>query len=128
VIEVSRPGNSDTAAGTGSAARPVALSASRPPDRGDPRLRTGSDAEYVVPLAGQPGHGRTAFLRIQPAGSVDGHDGCSGLYELICPDCGDRPDLDYAEVVPRLQWLRGPRPIAQGLAAYHKHLGISWAE
>jgi hypothetical protein len=127
---MSRPGNSDTATSTGPAARPAAVFAPSPPDRRGPRLRTGSDVASAVPLAGQPGHGSAAFLRIQPVRSVDGrvHDGCNGVYELICLDCGDHPDLDYSEVPPRLQWLRGPRPIAQGLAAYHKHLGIPWAE
>jgi hypothetical protein len=122
---MSRPGNSDTATGTGSAARTVAVPAARTPDRGDPRPRAGSDGVGALPLAGQPGHGGTAFLRILQARGADGHDG--SMYELICPECGDRAELDYSEVVPRLQWLRGPRPIAQGLAAYHKHLGIPWA-
>jgi hypothetical protein len=126
VIEMSRPGNSDTATSTG----PAAVSAPRPHDRRDSRLSAGSDAANAVPLVGQPGHGRAAFLRIQPVYIVHGciHGGCNGVYELICPDCGDNPDLDYSEVVPRLQWLRGPRPITQGLAAYIKHLGIPKAE
>ena len=61
---------------------------------------------------------------------MDGHvhTGCNGVYELICPNCGDHPDLDYLEVAPRLQRLRGPRTLEEGLAAYHKHLGIPWAE
>ena len=84
----------------------------------------------MVPLAGQPGHGGAAFLRNQPVRIVDGriHGGYKGMYELICPNCGDDPDLDYLEVAPRLRWLRGPRPIAEGLAAYHQHLGKPWAE
>jgi hypothetical protein len=130
VIEMSSSGNSETATGTGPAARPTAISASRAPDRRDPPPRTGSDVASAVPLAGQSGHGSAAFLRLQPACGLDGriHDGWNGVYELICPDCGDHPDLDYSEVVPRLQRLRGPRHIAQALAAYHKHLGIPWAE
>jgi len=48
------------------------------------------------------------------------------VFELMCPDCGDCPDLEYAEVAPRLQWLRGPRPLEAGLAAFHKHLGLAW--
>jgi hypothetical protein len=48
------------------------------------------------------------------------------VFELICPSCGDHPDLDYSEVPPRLQWLRGPRPLEAALAAYHKHLGLPW--
>jgi len=96
-------------------------------------LGTGSDVANAVPLAGQPGqpgHGSAAFLRNQPVRSVHGriHDGYNGAYELICPNCGDRPDLDYSEVAPRLQWLRGPRTLTEGLAAYHKHLGLPWVE
>jgi hypothetical protein len=127
---MSRLGNSDTAVSTGPAARPAAVSAPRPHDRHNPRLNTGSDVAGAVPLAGQPGHGSAALLRNQPARIVDGciHGGYNGVYELICPDCGDDPDLDYFEVAPRLQWLRGPRSIAEGLAAYHQHLGKPWAE
>jgi hypothetical protein len=127
---MSRPGNSDIAPSTGPAARPAAVFAPPPQDRPDSRLSTGSDAASEVPLTGQSGHGSAAFLRNQPVRSVDDHihGGYNGVYELICPDCGDYPDLDYSEVVPRLQRLRGPRPIAEGLAAYHKHLGIPWAE
>jgi hypothetical protein len=128
---MSRPGNSDTTDSTGPVARPAAVSVPPPDDRPDWRLRTGPGAADAVPLAGQPGHGSAAFLRTQPARSVDGriiHGGCTGVYELICPDCGDDPGLDYSEVAPRLQWLRGPRPMAGGLAAYHQHLGIPWAK
>ena len=56
------------------------------------------------------------------------HGGCNDVYELICPDCGDHPDLVYSQVAPRLQRLRGPRPLQEGLAAYLNHLGIRWAE
>jgi hypothetical protein len=55
-------------------------------------------------------------------GRVEG--GYTGLFELICCDCGDHPYLDYSEVPPRLQWLRGPRTLQAGLAAYEKHLGL----
>jgi hypothetical protein len=127
---MSRPGNSDTTTSTGPAAGPAAVSAPPPHDRRDPRLSTGSGAANAVPLAGQPGHGSAAFLRNQPVRIVNGriHAGYNGVYELICPNCGDDPDLDYSEVAPRLQWLRGPRPIAEGLAAYHQHLGKPWAQ
>jgi hypothetical protein len=56
-------------------------------------------------------------------GRVDGD--YTGAYELICPGCGDHPYLDYTEVPPRLQWLRGPRALEATLAAYHKHIGAS---
>ena len=80
------------------------------------------------PLAGQPGHGSTAFLRNQPVRIVDGRfeGGYTGMYELICPSCGDHPHLDYSQVTPPLQWLRGPRRLEAALDAYHKHLGDSW--
>jgi hypothetical protein len=42
--------------------------------------------------------------------------------ELICCDCGDDPGLDYCEVAPELQRIRGPCPGAAGVAAYQKHL------
>jgi hypothetical protein len=42
----------------------------------------------------------------------------------ICCDCGDDPHLDYREVSPELQRVRGPYPIAEGIAAYKRHLGV----
>jgi hypothetical protein len=45
------------------------------------------------------------------------------VFELICPACGDHPYLDYSEITPRLQRLRGPRTLQAALAAYDKHLG-----
>ena len=79
----------------------------------------------TLPLAGQPGHGRTAYVQRQPARIVDGRfeGGYTGLFELICPGCGDHPYLDYSEIPRRLQWLRGPRLLEAALAAYNKHLG-----
>ena len=127
---MSRPGNSDTATSTRPAAGSATVSAPHPHDRHDSWLSTGSDVANAVPLAGQAGHGSAAVLRNQPVSIVDGriHGGYNGTYELICPNCGDDPDLDYLEVEPRLQRLRGPRTLAEGLAAYHEHLGISWAD
>jgi hypothetical protein len=80
----------------------------------------------ALPLAGQPGHGRTAFVRRQPVRIVDGRfeGGYTHVFELICPSCGDHPYLDYSEVPPRLQWLRGPRTLQAALATYRKHLGL----
>jgi hypothetical protein len=108
--------------------RPAPLPAAVPPphpgDRRDPWLRMEPGA-VTLPPAGQPGHGRTAFLRRQPAHIADGRfeGGYTGLFELICPGCGDHPYLDYREIPPRLQWLRGPRTLEAALAAYDKHLG-----
>ena len=127
---MSSPGNSDTATSAGPAGCPVATFVPGLDDRRDWWLRTGPDVAVAVPLAGQPGHGSGAFLRNQPVRIVDGRiqGGYSGVYELICSSCGDDPHLDYLEVTPQLQSLRGPRTLAEGLAAYHKHLGIPWAE
>ena len=78
----------------------------------------------TFPLAGQSGHGGTAFVRRQPVrianGRVEG--GYTDVFELICPGCGDNPYVDYAEITPRLQWLRGPRTLEAALEAYDKHL------
>jgi hypothetical protein len=116
----------DTVTGAGLAVCPPAVPAPRPHDRRDPWLRSELDG-MTVPLAGQSGHGRTAFVRRQPVRIVDGRfeGGYSGLFEIICPGCGDHPYLDYSEVPPRLQWLRGPRTLQMALVVYDKHLGAS---
>ena len=66
-------------------------------------------------------------MRRQPVRIVDGcfEGGYTDVFELVCPSCGDNPYLDYPEVPPRLQWLRGPRELEAALAAYHKHIGQS---
>ena len=111
--------------GTGPAIRPAVVLAPRPHDRRGPWLHIEADGALIPPLAGQPGHGRTAFLRRQPARIVDGRfeGGYTDVFELICPGCGDNPYLDYSEIPPRLQWLRGPRTLEAALAAHDKHLG-----
>lgn len=88
--------------------------------------RPGMDAP-AVPPAGQPGHGLNARLRRQPVRIVDGRieGGYTDVFEVICPDCGDHPYLDYCEVIPRLQRLRGPRELEAGLAEYERHLGLA---
>lgn len=107
--------------------RPGAGPALRPPDLCDPWLRIEPYGVMTPPLAGQAGHGRTAVVRNQPVRIVDGHfkGGYTGLFELICPSCGDHPYVDYTEVPPQLQRLRGPRALQEALAAYHKHIGQS---
>jgi hypothetical protein len=127
---MSSPRDSPTVTGTGPAPYPVSVSAARPPDHRDPWLRLELEDVMTPPFAGQPGHGSTAFLRNQPVRIVDGRvrGGYTGVYELICPGCGDHPYLDYSEVPPRLQRLRGPRTLEATLAAYHQHLGIPWAD
>ena len=49
--------------------------------------------------------------------------GYTNVFEIICCDCGDHPDLDYREVSPELQRIRGPYPIVAGVVAYEEHLG-----
>jgi hypothetical protein len=60
----------------------------------------------------QPGDGWTVVLRRQPARMVEGRPegGYTDLFEIICCDCGDHPDLDYREVSAVLQRVRGPYP------------------
>jgi hypothetical protein len=50
--------------------------------------------------------------------------GYTDLFEIICCDCGDHPDLDYREVSPVLRRVRGPYPIADGITAYVMHLRL----
>jgi hypothetical protein len=101
----------------------------RPPDRRSaPPARGPHDQGLMtLPPAGQPHHGCTATLRRRPArtmqGRVDG--GYTSAFELICCECGDHPDLDYSEISPRLQRIRGPYTIRAGLAAYEKHLALT---
>ena len=73
----------------------------------------------------QPGDGWTAVLRRQPTRIIEGRPegGYTDLFEIVCCDCGDHPYLDYAEVSPGLQRVRGPYPITDGIAAYEEHLG-----
>lgn len=61
-------------------------------------------------------------VAVPAGGRMEG--GYIGMFELICLSCGDHPYQDYSEVPPRLQWLRGPRTLEGGLAAYEKHLGL----
>jgi hypothetical protein len=110
-------------------AGPAAAPAPLPRDRRDPWLRIVPE-EVVTPPpppAGQPGHGSGAVLRRRPVRIVDCRfeGGYTDVYEIVCPDCGDRRDLDYSEVSWRLQWLRGPHSLEAGLGAFHLHLGLT---
>jgi len=91
----------------------------------DPWLRLDAEAGATLLVAGQPGHGRTASLRRQPARIVDGRmeGSCTGAFELICGRRGDHPYRDYSQIPPWLQRIRGPYPLEAGLAAYENHLG-----
>jgi hypothetical protein len=74
----------------------------------------------------QPGDGWTVVLRRQPARIVQGwpEGGYTDLFEIICCDCGDHLDLDYSEVSPVLQQVRGPYLIADGITAYVMHVRL----
>ena len=74
----------------------------------------------------QPALGWTVVLRRRPARIVEGRPegGYTDAFELICCACGDHPDLDYRDISPELQRIRGPYPIAAGVAAYEKHLEL----
>jgi hypothetical protein len=52
----------------------------------------------------------------QPASSTAGRRRLHRGVEIICCDCGDDPGLDYRDVPPRLQLIRGPYPIKDGVA------------
>jgi hypothetical protein len=106
--------------GTRCAERPGAVLA--PPGRtisGDPWRRLDDLGAVIPPLAGQPGHGKTASLRRQPARIADGRmdGGYTSAFELICPSCGDHPYPDYSEISARLQRLRGPSTMEAALSA-----------
>ena len=120
------PADPDIATRPRPATRPSAVPAPRHPhDAGDSRLRTDAGSVVTLPPPGQPGHGRTARLRRQPFRLVDGRveGGYTDAFEVICPSCGDNPDLDYSEIPPWLQCLRGPRTIKEGIAVYLEHIG-----
>ena len=92
------------------------------------RQRSGDSAGALTVPPGQLGHGMIAVLRRRPGpGKVLADSSGTGLFELICGDCGDHPYLDYSEVPARLRRLRGPRPIRASLAAYDRHLGLAGA-
>ena len=93
----------------------------------DSWLRIGAQVFLRFPLPGQPGHGRTAFVRRRPVRIVDGRmeGGYTDAYELICPSCGDNPYLDFGDVPAQLQRLRGSYVLTAAVAAYEEHLGLS---
>jgi hypothetical protein len=61
-----------------------------------------------------------------PVRMVEGRPegGYTDAYELICCDCGDDPDLDYHDISPELRRIRGPYLIADGVAAYGRHVRL----
>ena len=72
----------------------------------------------------QTGLGWTVVLRRQPVRIVEGRaeGGYTDAYELVCCECGDHPNLDFREISPELQQIRGPYQIAVGIAAYERHV------
>jgi hypothetical protein len=121
------PGETDVATGPRPPDRLSAIPVpSGPRDPGGLSPRGDDQGFTALPFAGQPGHGCTASLRRQPARIVGGRvEGYTGAFELICYECGDHPYLDYSEVSPRLQRIRGPYTMRAGLAAYDNHLGLT---
>jgi hypothetical protein len=71
----------------------------------------------------EPALGWTLVLRRQPVRLVEGRPegGYTDAYELICGDCGDDPDLDYRDVSPDFQRIRGPYRFSAGIEAYGQH-------
>ena len=94
-------------------------------DAGNSSLPVAAGSVVSLPPPGQAGHGRTARLRRQPFRLVDGRadGGYTDAFEVICPSCGDNPDLDHSEIPPWLQRLRGPHSLKEGLAVYLEHTG-----
>ena len=66
------------------------------------------------------------LVRRRPARIVEGRPegGYTNVFEIICCECGDHPYLDHSEVSPGLQRIRGPYPLADGVAAYEKHVEL----
>jgi hypothetical protein len=61
-------------------------------------------------------------LRRQPASPGTGHqEDHTGMFEVICGKCGDDAGLDYQEVSSELRQIRGPYPLAAGIAVFLKH-------
>jgi hypothetical protein len=89
-------------------------------------MRTGAEDVATLPVAGRPGHGRTASLRRQPVWVAEERKArWTGAYEVICRDCGDHPYLAYSGISPRLQRIRGPYTLEAGVAAWAEHLGLA---
>jgi hypothetical protein len=71
----------------------------------------------------EPALGWTLVLRRQPVHLVEGRPEGSyaDSYELICCECGDDPDLDYLDISPDFQRIRGPYRLPAGIEAYRRH-------
>jgi len=66
----------------------------------------------------------TVVLRRQRARIAAGQPGggYTDMFEVICCDCGDNPDLEFRDVSRRLQLIRGPYPMLIGVLAYEEHI------
>lgn len=72
----------------------------------------------------QPRRDWTVVLRRRPVRMVEGRaeGGYTEDFEVVCCECGDDPYLDYREVSPELQRVRGPYPMPEGVTAYVEHV------
>jgi hypothetical protein len=82
--------------------------------------------------AGVPGHDQgAARIRLRlgmlcdtPLGDRDWDWATIGPYEVICPACGDDPGLNYSEVPPEIQDIRGNHvTLHEARSALAKHTG-----
>jgi hypothetical protein len=98
----------------------------RSPPAADTARLGGYPKEAGMVTRDQPADDRTVVLRRRPARVVDGRaEGPHGdAFEIICGNCGDHPGFDYTEVSPKLQLIRGPYLLADGIAAYEAHLSL----
>lgn len=79
---------------------------------------------------GMPGHSAgLASIRRQPVRiDNDGmiRNGWTDKWEVICPACGDRTDLDYASAPAEIQKVRGPHDDQEAaLTAVELHIGLN---
>jgi hypothetical protein len=94
-----------------------------------PRRNLAMTDDQPVP-PGVPGHSRgLASLRRQPVRiDNDGmnREGWTELWEVMCPACGDRADLDYADAPPKIQRIRGPYDDREAaMTALELHIGLN---
>lgn len=96
---MSIPGNYGAVGSSGSVVRPAAVSAPPRLNRCDPWLRMGPRVGLTFPLAGQPGPGRTAFLRRQPVHIADGR--AEGGYTTCSNSSALAATIIHAWMAPR---------------------------